>query len=90
MRKINNIIKWISLSAVALLSAVSVSAIKDNGSRSSSDLTVAQTSANIEIPAPMKNSSEEILVRRGYTTSYNLDNKIPNFIFEKEKMNLIF
>ena len=80
MRKINNIIKWISLSAVVLLSAVSVSAIKDNGCRSISDLTLAQTSANIEVPAPMKNSSEEILVRRGYTTSYNLDNKIPNWV----------
>lgn len=80
MKKISSVIKWISLSAVVLLSAVSVSAIKDNEVRSSSDLRVAQTTPNIEIPAPMKNCSEEILVRRGYTASYNLDNKIPNWV----------
>ena len=80
MRSMSSVLKWISLSAVALLAAVSVSAVKDNEHQNSSNVQAVQTSANIEIPAPMKNCSEEILVRRGYITSYNSDNKIPNWV----------
>ena len=34
----------------------------------------------IEIPAPLKGKSEIILTRKGYTVSYNVDNKIPNWV----------
>ena len=34
----------------------------------------------IEKPAPLKGKSEIILDRKGYTVSYNKDNKIPNWV----------
>ena len=33
----------------------------------------------MEIPIPLNNKSEQILYRKGYTVSYNNDNKIPNW-----------
>ena len=35
---------------------------------------------NILFPAPMKNVSEQILHRKGYTVSYNRDLKLPNWV----------
>lgn len=35
---------------------------------------------HMEIPAPLKGKSEIILTRKGYTVSYNVDNKIPNWV----------
>ena len=32
------------------------------------------------IPLPLKNISEQILYRKGYTVSYNKDYKIPNWV----------
>ena len=34
----------------------------------------------IEYVLPLQNTSEQILYRKGYTTSYNKDNKIPNWV----------
>lgn len=34
----------------------------------------------IELPLPLKNQSEQILYRKGYTVSYNKDYKIPNWV----------
>lgn len=34
----------------------------------------------IGIPLPLNNKSEQILYRKGYTTSYNTDYKIPNWV----------
>ena len=34
----------------------------------------------IERPAPLKGKSEIVLTRKGYTVSYNVDNKIPNWV----------
>ena len=34
----------------------------------------------IEIPLPLNDKSEQILYRKGYTVSYNKDNKIPNWV----------
>ena len=34
----------------------------------------------LEIPAKLKNVSEQILQRKGYTVSYNKDLKIPNWV----------
>ena len=34
----------------------------------------------IEIPLPLKDTSEQILYRKGYTVSYNKDYKIPNWV----------
>ena len=35
---------------------------------------------DIEVALPLKNTSEQILYREGYTVSYNKDNKIPNWV----------
>ena len=35
---------------------------------------------HIEIPAPLKGKSEILLTRKGYIVSYNVDNKIPNWV----------
>ena len=35
---------------------------------------------HIEIPASLKGKSEIVLTRKGYTVSYNVDNKIPNWV----------
>ena len=40
----------------------------------------AKTEERIEIPLPLKDTSEQILYRKGYTVSYNKDNKIPNWV----------
>lgn len=32
------------------------------------------------LPAPLKNVPEQILHRKGYTTSYNREHKIPNWV----------
>ncbi|MBR1933818.1 MAG: DNA/RNA non-specific endonuclease [Prevotella sp.] len=40
----------------------------------------AQYVKNIELPAPLKNTKEQILRRKGYTVSYNKDLKIPNWV----------
>ncbi len=34
----------------------------------------------IDIPLPLKDRSEQILVRKGYVTSYNKDTKLPNWV----------
>jgi len=34
----------------------------------------------IEIPLPLKDTSEQILYRKGYTVSYNKDYKISNWV----------
>lgn len=34
----------------------------------------------MEMPLPLNNKSEQILFRKGYTVSYNNDNKIPNWV----------
>ena len=34
----------------------------------------------IEYVLPLQNTSEQILYRKGYTLSYNIDNKIPNWV----------
>ena len=34
----------------------------------------------IEYVLPLQNTSEQMLYRKGYTTSYNKDNKIPNWV----------
>ena len=34
----------------------------------------------IEIPLPLNKKSEQILYRKGYTVSYNKENKIPNWV----------
>ena len=39
-----------------------------------------QQKERIEIPLPKRHSSEQILYRKGYTVSYNKDNKIPNWV----------
>ena len=36
--------------------------------------------SKIEIPLPLQNASEQILYRKGYTVSYNKENKIPNWV----------
>ena len=36
--------------------------------------------ASLEIPAPLKNTPEQILKRKGYTASYNKEQKIPNWV----------
>ena len=36
--------------------------------------------SKIEIPLPLQNTSEQILYRKGYTVSYNKENKIPNWV----------
>jgi endonuclease G len=38
------------------------------------------TVERLEIPLPLKNTSEQILYRKGYTVSYNKGNKIPNWV----------
>ena len=38
------------------------------------------TVERLEIPLPLKNTSEQILYRKGYTVSYNKDYKIPNWV----------
>ena len=40
----------------------------------------AFTEQSVEIPLPLKNTSEQILYRKGYTVSYNKDTKIPNWV----------
>lgn len=40
----------------------------------------AQRVKNVELPAPLKNTKEQILRRKGYTVSYNKDLKIPNWV----------
>lgn len=40
----------------------------------------AKTEERIEIPLPLKDTSEQILYRNGYTVSYNKNNKIPNWV----------
>ena len=32
------------------------------------------------LPAPLKGTPEKILVRRGYTVSYNLEHNLPNWV----------
>ena len=46
------------------------------GAAKQQDTTVER----LEIPLPFKNTSEQILYRKGYTVSYNKDNKIPNWV----------
>ena len=36
--------------------------------------------ANALLPAPLKGTPEKILVRRGYTVSYNLEHNLPNWV----------
>lgn len=45
----------------------------------SAQMSCAQNDC-IEKPAPLKGKSEIILDRKGYTVSYNKDNKIPNWV----------
>lgn len=40
----------------------------------------AQKEERTEIPAPLKHCKEQILIRTGYTVSYNSDTKIPNWV----------
>ena len=40
----------------------------------------AKAGERIEIPLSPENTSEQILIRKGYTVSYNKDNKIPNWV----------
>lgn len=42
--------------------------------------TKSKTLCQLEIPAPLSNKPEKILHRTGYTTSYNTQNKIPNWV----------
>ena len=40
----------------------------------------AASQDGLEIPAPLTNVSEQILIRTGYTTSYNKDTRLPNWV----------
>lgn len=40
----------------------------------------AISKAAVEIPAPLNDTSEQILYRKGYTVSYNKEHKIPNWV----------
>lgn len=40
----------------------------------------AISKAAVEIPAPLNDTSEQILYRKGYSVSYNKDHKIPNWV----------
>lgn len=42
--------------------------------------TDSNSSRQLEIPAPLVHQPETILYRTGYTTSYNAQNKIPNWV----------
>ena len=46
----------------------------------SASVEKAKTVRMYEIPAPLKDRSEQILKRRGYTTSYNSQTKNPNWV----------
>ena len=51
------------------------------GSQCASNMHESKSNeVKIEIPAPLKNTSEQILERQSYTVSYNKDNKIPNWV----------
>src|SRR5574344_470415 len=86
MKKSN--ILFSGFAALSVVVFLSVSASRDKNeslykiseagieNAASSKSSVSRT----EVPAPMKNCSEQILTRRGYTTSYNATNKIPNWV----------
>ena len=40
----------------------------------------ARREQKMEYPAPLKNTKEILLVREGYTVSYNKDRKVPNWV----------
>ena len=42
--------------------------------------TEAISIKNVLYPAPLKNTPEQILYRKGYTVSYNKETKIPNWV----------
>ena len=42
--------------------------------------TEAISVKNVLYPAPLKNTPEQILYRKGYTVSYNKETKIPNWV----------
>lgn len=39
-----------------------------------------ETNESIELPAPLTSVPEQILVRKGYTVSYNKDRRVPNWV----------
>ncbi len=53
---------------------------KNNDSSQSTELVQSTAESKLEIPAPLTNRSEKIIQHTGYTTSYNADNKIPNWV----------
>lgn len=58
--------------------AEKVSAEQSSAKKSSPKSAFAD--GNVLLPAPLKNVSEQILHRKGYTVSYNRDLKIPNWV----------
>ena len=55
--------------------------LSDARQKSSTPAKIELTAGTrLEIPAKLKNVSEQILQRKGYTVSYNKDLKIPNWV----------
>jgi endonuclease G, mitochondrial len=94
MRKNHCKLQMNGVSAMLVLSLLtfSFSKIKSNASSMSDNRIETSMSiqnslnskslvpSKLEIPAPMLSCPEQILYRRGYTTSYNTENKIPNWV----------
>ena len=51
-----------------------------SSSQTSSKAQDATSAEGLEIPAPLTNASEQILTRTAYTTSYNKDTRLPNWV----------
>lgn len=62
------------------VSSLSDGRVETSNTKVSSGGSSSATISKLEIPAPMKFCAEQVLYRRGYTTSYNADNKIPNWV----------
>ena len=50
------------------------------GTRSTAITPITQNRTITYVPLPLKNTSEQIIYRKGYTASYNKDTKIPNWV----------
>lgn len=77
----SKLIKWISAPAIIVVAALYFPVLKSNcNTVVSGESSISKNTDDIGIPAPLNDRSEQILVRRGYTTSYNADSKIPNWV----------
>lgn len=70
----------INRNKLTLFIVILFAAIISLGTKSTAKQPITQNRTATYVPLPLKDTSEQILYRKGYTVSYNKDTKIPNWV----------